>query len=818
MDELIRPTDLATILAATRHLDRIDLKWHGTAELSLVRSGGRLTRLSDEGGGSDSEERTFGGTILLATAAESQEIRFSGIETLAADANLRAIKDDPDWPSTLTLENEKVLEKALPHGAGLIVRGPSMTPGLALDWGVFLPTGERPAVTIGLVPTGEPPLAVRLFLHGYFFVDSGRRAILGLAEDGADGGGTEGTLVPVRWNRALRDHTVLAWLPRLLLCALEDGVLSADDLTHLARALAQSPWFASHGAAIGRRFILAQIWDGRALAWTVLESPAALRALPAGLLDTPTELRALLPDLDAFAVRRGFTICAAGEDGSAHVLATEAPGWGATELAELLEMVPPQAFRQQKHAAAVAEILDGTRLGPDAQGAIGAVLRRKLREAINLDGARFPADEIMQAVVRHVPAGTVVFLPERATHSAILRAFALSPADALVVGDQWQTAGAKSILTNRGHLAQLLRAIEPLAESDQESGRAEQAAAAAMTLIRASGAALSTLANDGDLRSIRLFPVVQQPEDARRVLSIRDLADAADQGSLFLGTPITYRHVKLLLAALPGLSLSIIPPREKELFDSVPGMEGRGGDLDHATMVRIVNAAKRFNDDARARGALVEKIRQPWTQDAAQVAALRRLLVGVAEGGQTSAKLYQGVPPGLAPLVERLLRGDALAFLVADSILAELAMRERDALALIPLDRPEFERRLDDALGRGHFEASEEEGWLLLGYGLSTELLRRLPIHELEAGDAPSSTTRCVSPPTDWFPTRSALSCAACGEDRARKRSRRKANSFRHMTPSPSCGQPCGACAGAPPPWIPSNTPSSTRSPTLARS
>lgn len=734
MSELCRPADLATILAATRHLDRIDLRWGGVDVLSLVRSGARLRGVSGGTNGASSEEHIFNGSIALTTDAGSREIRFSGIETLSADADLRAIKADPDWPSTLTLENEKVREKALPHGAGLLVRDASAEPSLLLDWGVFLPIGERPAVAIGIAPSPEPPLSVRLFLHGYFFVDSGRRAILGLGEDGADADEAQGAPVPARWNRALRDRAVLAGLPRLLLSALEDGVLSSGDLARLVRTLAKSPWFATHGLAIEARSVLAEVWDGRRLAWKLLIPTASFRPLPAALLGAPAELRALLPGLDALVGSRELALASADEDGMVRALATEVPAWSAVELAELLDMVPPRAFRQQRQVAAVVEILDGARLGLVAPEAIGAVLRRKLREAIALEASRFPPDEIMRALIRHVPAGTVVFLPDRATHSAVLRALALAPVDTLVVGVQWQGAGGQSRLVNRGHLAGLLRAIEPLAAQEHEAVRAEQATLAAMTLIHASGAALSALAGDEGLRGIRLFPVTQQPEDVRQVLSIRELADAADQRLLFRGTPITYTYLKPLLAALPGLSLSIISNNEKDLFDSVPGLEGRGGNLDPDAVIGLVNAARRFSENAGVRGALVEKIRQSGVQGSTQVVALRRLLAGVAEAGENNAKLYYGVQLGLAPLVERLLRGDAAAYLAADLIADDLSRGELTALALTPFALPEFERRLEEALRRGHFEASEAESLLLLSCGLGASLLRRLPIHELEAG------------------------------------------------------------------------------------
>ncbi|MCJ2126996.1 ATP-binding protein [Methylobacterium sp. J-077] len=446
MDELLeRDPDLATILAAARHLDRIDLRWRGTDAMSLVRSGGRLAYLRNAQVGSSSdatgEARTFGGAITLTTRAGPREVRFSGIEVLSTDADLQAVMDDPHWPSTLTIEGETVREKALPHGAGLLVRDASPKSGVALDWGVFLPTGERPAATVDLANATGGPLALHLFLHGYFFVDPGRRAILGLAGDGADADGTQADRVPASWNRTLRDRAVLVHLPDLLLATVGHTVLSSDDLASLVRALAGSSWFAAHRSAIGARSILAEVWNGRRTAWATLGSDASLRPLPAALLGAPADMRALLPDLDTFARERGLTLCAADEDGTARALTAEAPAWRAPELAVLLEMTPPDALRRQRQVDALVQILDRAGSGSVAPEAVGAVLRRKLREAIALDAPRFPPDESMRALVRHVPTGTVVFLPERATHGAVLRALACAPADVLVVRAAWQESG-----------------------------------------------------------------------------------------------------------------------------------------------------------------------------------------------------------------------------------------------------------------------------------------------------------------------------------------------------------------------------------------
>ena len=185
--EMNRPGELATILAATRNVDRIELRWEGERESLLVRNGGRLCLLPSSDARTSTrvpdEERVFSGTIGVDAASSAQEARFSGVEVMSLNGALQEIKGDKDWPSTLTLQHKKVPEKAEPHGASLLVRGPTGTPCLTIDLGVFLPTGERPAqiITFEAEPEGAPPLALHLFLHGYFFVDSGRRSIQGLA-------------------------------------------------------------------------------------------------------------------------------------------------------------------------------------------------------------------------------------------------------------------------------------------------------------------------------------------------------------------------------------------------------------------------------------------------------------------------------------------------------------------------------------------------------------------------------------------------------------------------------------------------------------
>jgi isocitrate lyase len=73
-----------------------------------------------------------------------------------------------------------------------------------------------------------------------------------------------------------------------------------------------------------------------------------------------------------------------------------------------------------------------------------------------------------------------------------------------------------------GALAATLVALQSLIDGVQ----LERAARAAIELIRASGRLLSSLASNPAFRDIAVFPVTEEPGDARRILSLGDLANS----------------------------------------------------------------------------------------------------------------------------------------------------------------------------------------------------------------------------------------------------------------------------------------------------
>ncbi|WP_029032928.1 sacsin N-terminal ATP-binding-like domain-containing protein [Salinarimonas rosea] len=730
-DFLRDPGELALILAASRHLERLKIGGDGAVALALDRAGGRQAALAeaDEDGPDPSAreknpdvDRAFSGAITRTWRGAAVGLPFAGLERLAyAEPTLRAIKSGESWPSRLTADATPVPEKAEPHAAAILVRTQADRPTLDISWGVFLPIGETDAIPLP-VEGPEANTAYRLLLHGYFFVDAGRRGI-----DGFEASDEAPATVPIRWNRALRDRLLLPLVPRLLRDALEQGLVGPADLARIVEALVSHAWTERHGRAVCAEAVLAEVWrEPGGLAWDVLAPHARLWPLPASLLAGP-ELAALLPGLPAFVAARGLSICAADPQGGARALVRPAPGWSPEELADLLALVPASALKTPRLAAALVSLLDVAGVAPGTEP-VGARLRELVRRAMGEEGS-FAPTETMRAIVRRIPPGSVAYIPERAAHRDILAALAAAPVDVLVAREEWRAEGAVSRLENRGALLPLLRALERFVLDERDAARAADAVVAADRLIEASGRTLGALAKDPDFRDVRLVPVTRQAAQQRVSLSLGELDRAAEAGALYLGVPPTRTNAKALLQALPGLELYVAAGVHADLLGTLRSRDWR---LSTDAMVACIDRARRFGDGP-ARRALLKAIAADGALGPDRWSAVRRLAAGIAEAGDPRARVHI-VDPALAPLLERLIPASQNVFVAPRDVVSAIDEQDRPAIGLAPIDPETLERILRAALEAGRLPLSPEDATALLEAPLSDALLADLPLHETEAG------------------------------------------------------------------------------------
>ncbi len=199
--ELTRPDDLRVLLTALRYVKSIEILEGGALRcaLKLDDTRGRFlgpSRLSDG-------VRSFGGAIGATT--DRSTAPFVGREAMALDGRLAALRRTQHWPQTITvLSPQPVPEKGEPHGAATLLRIPQRgierdaSAQLRISWAVFLPISDASDIVI---PVDSSTLGrLNLLLHGYFFLDSGRRQIEGLNAAVETGEPADASALRRAWN------------------------------------------------------------------------------------------------------------------------------------------------------------------------------------------------------------------------------------------------------------------------------------------------------------------------------------------------------------------------------------------------------------------------------------------------------------------------------------------------------------------------------------------------------------------------------------------------------------------------------------------
>jgi hypothetical protein len=305
---------LAELLAALRHVRRVSVAI-GTVKVELDRTGSpRLVGFTQVPG-----DYSFGGPLGTGLASRGRERR-------AADSFRQDLRQSDNWPRTTSREtDDDEKQKATPQGAVVLVHDPEGEGVISADWTVLLPVAEAFAVI-----RHEGRGRLKFLLHGCFFVDSGRKAVIGL--DGSssrtgDLGPANEAAVRAEWNRSLRDGLVLPLIPAVLHDTLTEQMLSSEALAAAITALAGSDFGRAHRAAICGNHALARVVEraGSVLVarWCLLPADARLRPLPAPDERGRVGFAAILPRLADWAEARGLTLVC----GTEAVLAPEPPAW-----------------------------------------------------------------------------------------------------------------------------------------------------------------------------------------------------------------------------------------------------------------------------------------------------------------------------------------------------------------------------------------------------------------------------------------------------------------------------------------------------------
>jgi hypothetical protein len=714
--ELANIDDLRLLLTALRHLESVEIREHSETRCAIGIDDERDRLLGPKHWRSGT--RSFGGTIK--TRPDQSVAQFVGREAMILDGRLAGLRLTPHWPKTISvLSPTPQPEKGEPHGAATLLRASKSAPSqLRISWAVFLPISEASDIEISL--EGKTLGQFRLLLHGYFFLDSGRRLIDGLSASARDEEPSDASGLRRAWNSELRDSVVLPLLPALLRDALNSKMVTSAELAQLVAAIAGSEWFQKSRSAICKESALVRVLEAPGgTVWRLVPSGRPLRPLPKSVADAPGRIEELFAEIHSWAQSRKTLLCL---DKSASLTA-EPMGWAADDLDSLFTVLSPRAFQSGALAPLLADFLNSVDLEEANRRAVGPHLVSALRQAM-IESAPLSASEYVSAILVHVPHGLLFPLPTSVEHRQVLRALASAPGNILPVRGVWISDDPRLPRLSKADLRVLVSALEPHIGSDD----ADQAATAALAMLVQAEQEISELARDPDFASIKVLRARDLRAGGPIALSLQTLFERSQAGLLFASSPEANRILPLLVDVLPDTTPLIVEGRTAEFLRESAGSTFSLHVAGKESVFALINLAARFgSEDARTR--LLERLRPADDDDRA---ALRRLCAGERAAGYSNAKVWilEGAPSGIERIATAILSKSESDFLVPSRIAAELTPKLRTYLGIEALDTEGLEALLDrhrDAIAQLEPTASEREAFLQTQ--LSDSLLRRLPIH-----------------------------------------------------------------------------------------
>lgn len=619
------------------------------------------------------------------------------------------------WPDILDRQDDAMVpQKALPHGAVALLVDPDGKDELDITWSVFLPVASESAPRA--VGTGQ----VRLFLHGYFFVTSGRDAILGHDRDMPDD-------VSATWNARVRDQLVLPLLPGLLMDALETDALTEAKLQAVVVSLNASELIRNHRKAISSRQVLARTLNDRKIGWTLKAPGLQFRSLPLPENTKLPRILELIPDLEERMAEWNLVPTV----GSNAVLAPVAVAWQDEELAQMAALLTPAAFGQGGKLERFGEFLDFARPQRlDKSAALVEPILGLLRQAMAKRDVDMADGEHIRMVLHHLPDNSVLPMPPSVMrNSQMRRTLASVEAAPLCIHHDWRPMNLGARTLSLTEAKALLTAMQPLLK---DTATEDAAATAAIAILKAMGENLAEAQSDPEFRTLHIVRV-DKGLGFPRSASLDDLSKAARSSRLFAHNNENRKLVELLERAAPGAGAMIINYAEAaQLLTELGTGLTYAKDPSYETARLAAEADASGPDEAR-----LDLMHKLWSTESKYRPYLRALLAGRREARFDDRDLLwiEGGNGQLDTLARTLIGGDDKTILLTSSLLMRVDAEKQGLLGV---------RRLDGATLGEKFVANQR---LIAATPISPELfsafftsnipdedLERLPIFETNRG------------------------------------------------------------------------------------
>ncbi|GGO34469.1 hypothetical protein GCM10010991_25300 [Gemmobacter aquaticus] len=704
LDDANDPFWLSGIVSLLRNVSKLEVVVANGTSIVIDRAASPRLRFDPATPG----QTDFGGPLCAGIRSVGKEI----MATADFGTDLTASEG---WPDILDRQDDvMVRQKALPHGAVALLVDPDGRDELDITWSVFLPVASESAPHV--VGTGK----VRLFLHGYFFVTSGRDAILGHDKDMLDD-------VSAAWNARVRDELVLPLLPGLLMDALESDALTEEKLHAVVSGLNASELIRNHRTAISSRQVLARTLSDRKIGWTLKVPSLQFRALPAPENTRLPKILELIPDIEQRMAEWNLVPTV----GSNAVLAPVAAAWQDEELARMAGLLTPTVFGKGGKLARFGEFLDFVRRERvDKSLALVEPVLDLLRRAMAQRDVDMAESEHIRMVLRHLPDDCVLPMPPSVMRSSKMRrTLASVEAAPLCIHQDWRPTSLGARTLSLIEAKALLTALQPLLK---DTATEDAAATAAIAILKAMGVNLAEAQADAEFRALHIVRV-DKGLGFPRSASLDDLSKAASGGRLFAHNNENRKLVELLERAAPGAGAMMINYAEAAQLLTELGIGLTYAKDPSYETARLAAEADAFGPD-EARLDLMHKL---WSTESKYRPYLRALLAGRREARFDDRDLLwiEGGNVQLDTFARTLVGGDDKTILLSSTLLMRIDAEKQGLLGV---------RRFDGAVLGQKFVANQRyiaaapiSSELLSAFftaNIPDEDLERLPIFETNQG------------------------------------------------------------------------------------
>lgn len=634
---------VAALFPMLRSLEAIDayhLREEGAEPVELFRiaAEGGFERTRFAGNETPTGRHALRGTVRITSPGQGElPIHIGGSEDLRWTPELEEIRKRPDWPSRQVLGRgyQGRPEKAFPHAAVYLAEQLDEGSGLVPWRSVFQPLGDHNERPSG----GEHCPAVGLYVHGYWFVDAGRRMIAGL-DRGSEDDATRGD-----WNRELDRELALPLLPVALEEFVQQAGLEDSQITALTKAVQQSQLYRGSRAHICAKSQWAYILDDDGGRWRCIPGDSGVVEVPEPP-ESDGELRLGL-------LKRALAARPAGAIALHRrpcLLASDQPQrWSVQEANRLLESFPVEGLEKDEALEYLVDFVEhcGPRQGSHG-GEAELELLPLLARRLMLAGPRLPkepedlAKRFRSVVVGRVPSNQRLLLDVSDTewedhHDALgpLCEAALSRG-LLVIPKGWGPSDSSRATVEAEVAEVLLREIARLLECLRPAGAVlEKALTAVLGATERPGGLQCALQG---CRELRLFAAADAADGQERLVSYDELVRCRERGLLFA---VSREGTELVRALANALDRARVLTIGQDMSRLLFGSDVKPCRVDAVAKVLAGDHAPALAEPARRAELLLQCLAGgPLQIDGDLRPALRYLLHGRSDLRHTGTPLY----------------------------------------------------------------------------------------------------------------------------------------------------------------------------------